>query len=485
MNIVHYLFEGKKNSNQAYILYGGLIFTYSEIYFEILKTAFLLKDFKQRAFCIISKNSPFFISSYFGIMASGNISVPLNIKMSKEEFADIVDIVKPAGIFVEKELKGDFNIPPAIKVCDQDEVKNVVFENIALKEYDNEVASIMFTSGSSGKPKGAMISHKNLKANTKSIINYLELKESDRMEVVLPFYYCYGLSLLHTHTRVGGSVVLNNSFVMPNTVIDDIKKYGCTGFAGVPSHFEILIKTTNFLRENFLTLRYITQAGGKMRDETILKIFNSMKAKLIVMYGQTEATARLSYLPYELLPEKIGSIGRGIPGVKLRIIDSDGHDVRVGKVGELIARGDNIMLGYLNGDTSSKIKKEYLYTGDLARKDAEGFIYLEGRKDDLIKIGGYRLSLSEVNAELGRVEGVFDCYTTNRENKLFGNELISLVVLESGFSEKKVISEITKKLANYKIPSKFTFVKEIPLTPAGKVSKDEINKLIENKNHGH
>src|SRR5690606_39012272 len=175
------------------------------------------------------------------------------------------------------------------------------------------LAEIVYTSGSTGLPKGVMISHQNIIANTQSIIEYLSLTSKDIMQVVLPFFYCYGLSLLHTHLRVGGSIVLNNSFIFIGSVINDLKRYRCTGFAGVPSHYQILLKKSqSFKTTDFPDLRYVTQAGGKLHDVFIDEFIDTFpKIAFFVMYGQTEATARLSYLPPHMVSVKKGSIGKG------------------------------------------------------------------------------------------------------------------------------------------------------------------------------
>jgi len=181
------------------------------------------------------------------------------------------------------------------------------------------------------------------------------------------------LSLLHTHLLVGGSVVLNNSFIFIGGIFRDLKQFNCTGFAGVPSHYQILIrKSKSFITSVFPDLRYVTQAGGKLPSVFIKEFADAFpRIDFFVMYGQTEATARLSYLPPSMLKEKPGSIGKGIPGVTLSVVNEQGLDVKPGETGEVIAKGDNVMKGYYKDEllTSQTIRDGYLFTGDLATVD--------------------------------------------------------------------------------------------------------------------
>jgi len=365
MNAVRYLLGNKTNLDASLVLSRTGNTSYKETYLESMRISKILENFSQKRVFLFAEKSPFWIFSYFGVIASGNVCVPIDTRLTNEEISELVMLVKPVMIITEAKNTAKFE-KCKIPIVDEITAKNYEVGNI--KEVnEDDLASIMFTSGSSGKPKGVMITHKNIIANTNSIIEYLGLSDKDIMEVVLPFYYCYGLSLLHTHARVGGKIVLNNKFLFPETVSRDIEDFKCTGFAGVPSHFEILVHKTRFLERKFASLRYLTQAGGKMSDETILKIHEKMKpTKLFVMYGQTEATARLSYLPPEKLPEKVGSIGKGIPGVELIVRDTCGNPVKTGELGELTAKGDNIMKGYFEDkkSTDEKIVDGWLKTGD-------------------------------------------------------------------------------------------------------------------------
>ncbi len=239
-------------------------------------------------------------------------------------------------------------------------------------------AVLMLTSGTTARPKVVRVTQANIQANTLSILAYLGLRSDDRILVVLPFYYCYGASLLHTHLRAGARLVLCNSMAFPGKVIDLMTEQECTGFAGVPSSYQLLLRASTFGSRPLPALRILQQAGGKLSSVLVEEVLAAQpNARLFVMYGQTEATARLSYLPPERLPDKLGSIGRGIPGVELRVLDEEGRPVRPGERGEIYARGANVCAGYLDdpAGTATKFTPDGLRTGDLAVVDEEGFIY--------------------------------------------------------------------------------------------------------------
>ena len=340
-------------------------------------------------------------------------------------------------------------------------------------------AEIIFTSGSTGVPKGVMISHKNLIANTASITEYLELNQDSRVLVVLPFYYCYGLSLLHTHLRAGGSIVLNNAFIFLGKIINDLLEYKCTGFAGVPSHFQILIrKSDSFKKTHFPDLRYVTQAGGKLATIFIDEFRESFPdIRFIVMYGQTEATARLSWLPPELYEKKKGSMGKGIPGVELRVVNEKGNDIKPGEIGEVIARGDNIMIGYFADEegTSQVLKNGWLYTGDLGTVDEDGYIYLSARKKEIIKVRGKRISPKEIEAVILEIPEVIDCTIEGIEDDIEGEALKATVVFRKDSSNPVTAESVRQYCANrlalHKIPTIFELKDNLTISATGKKIK--------------
>lgn len=481
MNAFDYFFEHTAKLEKI-LLAGKEEITYNKLYDQTVSIAGWLesKAGRNNHIILISLNNLFFLTAYLAIIKSGNICIPLDPSIEKENFNYIAGLTNPALIFLTRDAAT--RLKPESGICifpDDISGINAMPSKPSDNNFDSELtAEIIFTSGSTGKPKGVMISHKNLIANTGSIVSYLELKQDDRMLVVLPFYYCYGLSLLHTHLRVGGSIVFNNSFIFLGSVIKDLKNYNCTGFAGVPSHFQILLrKSDSFKKTEFPALRYVTQAGGKLPSIFIDEFRESFPdKKFVVMYGQTEATARLSYLPHYMYEKKKGSVGKGIPGVELRVVDEAGGNIRPGETGEVIASGENIMKGYFCDETAtnSVLRNGWLYTGDLGTVDEDGYIFLTARKKEIIKVRGKRVSPKEIEAVILALPEVIDCQVEGIEDEIEGEILKAVVVIRKdavNITRESILKHCSDHLALYKVPHVFEMKQDLTISATGKKIK--------------
>jgi len=428
---------------------------------------------------LVSENSNFFIESYFGIIKSGAICIPINPALSCNEIKYIIDSLNIKLIFSQNKFMSKINQLGCENIeiyTEQNECNRIkVYEDNISVDIEEDVAVILFTSGSTGNPKGVMLTHYNLMCNTDSIIEYLRLTKVDRVETVLPFYYCYGTSILHTHFRVGGSLVINNKFMFPQTVIEDINRYNCTGFSGVPSTYQILLRMTDIKNTKLPTLRYITQAGGKLPEIFIKQLIDILTGvEIFIMYGQTEATARLSYLPPHLINKKMNSIGRGLKGTALLVLNSEGKNVKPGEIGEVIAIGGNVMKGYFNDkeETNKVLRKGYLYTGDIAKVDEEGYIYIFSREKNIIKSGGIRISPREIEDIILQIPEVVECAVIGVYDDILGEAVKAFVVLieDKAFIDFQYILAFCKnQLPKYKIPRYIEFLNALPKNSSGKV----------------
>ncbi len=489
MNVYDYFFRESGFLHKKFLLGDKEELTYAQLQQESLKLARYINETygQNNNIILVSPNSSYFLIVYLAILKSGNVCVPLNPATEESNLTFIVDICNSEIAFISPSLKGSkweflehvyYELPDYSRV-DQE----LTQKNLENDTFDQErLAEIIFTSGSTGEPKGVMITHGNIIANTDSIVEYLGLTGDDIIQIVLPFYYCYGLSLLHTHLKVGGSVVFNNNFMFLGTVINDLKKYECTGFAGVPSHFQILLrKSKSFKTTNFPNLRYVTQAGGKLHTVFIREFTDSLPdIDFFVMYGQTEATARLSYLPPRMLQEKLGSLGKAIPGVELQIMNDSGEVImESGIVGELVAKGGNIMKGYLGDeeDTRLTLGDGWLHTGDLAYRDSDGYFYHTARKKEIIKVGGNRISPKEIEEVIVTLPGVVDCSVTGIPDDILGEALKAEIVVtdinDQTLDELFIKRFCAEKLRPEKVPHVVQFSSKLDIAPTGKKIKKE------------
>lgn len=435
---------------------------------------------------VLGANSLFWVAAYLAIMKLNHVAVPFSDKLTVEDVRRNVNAADCAAVFVDRRCLRRFL--PAFG-----ENIEVITDEVLMSSREprwpaaaptdpGADAVLMFTSGTTNVPKAVRVTHGNIQANTESIISYLGLRRDDRALVILPFYYCYGASLLHTHLRVGARLVLCNSFVFPETAIDLLQTRECTVFAGVPSSFQLLLRAGSFATRALPTLRIIQQAGGKLSPILIDELLAAKPAaQLFVMYGATEATARLSYLPPEKLTEKMGSIGKGIPGVELRVLGEDMKPVKPGETGEIYATGKSISPGYYadpKGSTS-KFTPHGLRTGDLATVDSDDYIFIVDRRDDFIKSWGYRVSSQEVEACALRMEHLVSVAAIGVPDSEAG-EAITLFVMPrpgSDITPDDVINCCRKHLPKYMMPRRVVLLDAMPLNANGKIAKRKLREL--------
>ena len=488
MNLSAFLKNRAKESPESVcVVHNSKRRTYAEI--DRLSDALAVKLIenglrKGERVVILLENSAEYIISFFGILKSQGAVVPVSTQLVIRELSCILNDCAPKFVITDsrRRISLDSLIDPQFFICidklDLSQSQYPLYPDHSHAK--NELAMIIYTSGTTGKPKGVMLSHGNLIANANSIIQYLNLGMKDSIMVILPFYYSYGISLLTTHIKVGAALVIDNRFLYPNIILDTMEKEGVTGFAGVPSHFAILLRKSALSKYKLSKLKYVTQAGGAMAPSMIKEFIEFFPhVKFHVMYGQTEASARLTYLEPDLLTKKIGSIGKAIPGVKIDILNEQGRPVEPGEIGEITASGDNIMLGYWNApeETSKVLRENWLFTGDLAKMDEEGFIYIVSRKKEMIKSGSNRISPLEIEEVVCRMSGVLECAAVGVNDEILG-EAISLFVVNDGasISEREIMLFCKQNLASYKTPKEVKLVSSLPKTSTGKVKRAELLK---------
>jgi long-chain acyl-CoA synthetase len=500
MNIAEAILSRGEDSAEA-ILWRDRALTYGELREKVAQVAGGLVargHLKGDRVGILSENSPFFASAYLGIIRAGLTAVPLQTEVSPGALAEIVSSTGISDIFISNRFlprlrpwaqELGLSLLPEYYGDDLPAVAKVSLPEI---DADHDLAALMFTSGSTGSPKGVMVTHRNIECNTLDIISYIGLNCEDKAMVVLPFHYCFGLSLLHTHLMAGGSVVLNNEFrLFPEEVLVEMQRKECTGLAGVPSTFQILLRRSRLRELAFPRLRWFQQAGGKLPNPCIRELINSFpQVKYFLMYGQTEATARLSYLPVERLADKLGSIGKGLASTKLEVLKADGTAVIPGsdEIGEVVAAGGNITRGYWNDpqETSKFFRNGRLHTGDIARVDADGFIFIVEREREIIKSGGNRISAKEVEDVIAELPEVVEVAVLGAPHHLLG-EAVKAFVVPTGnerMTSDDVEAHCRKRLPSFKVPEEVIFLESMIHNSSGKILKPELKKLLGSRRLG-
>ncbi len=406
------------------------------------------------------------MAGYLGFLNNGIVPLLLDEKIDEELLQNLLTIYQPAYLWV-----------PAHKADAFSEYETVweAYRYVLLKTnfatvypLSDELGLLLSTSGSTGSPKLVRQSYRNIDSNAASICEYLQITQDDRAITTLPMNYTYGLSIINSHIRMGATMLLTNDTIVSRGFWGFFKEQGATTFGGVPFTYEML-KRLRFFKMDLPSLRYFTQAGGKLSPELHKEFAEYALAngkQFIVMYGQTEATARMGYLPADKALEKFGSMGIAIPGGKLYIIDVDGNEITEPEVtGELVYEGDNVTLGYaVCGEDLAKDDERHgrLETGDMAQLDADGYFYIVGRKKRFLKLFGNRINLDSIDRMVKSEYPDTDVASTGTDN------LMTVYVTDSSILDS-ARAFIAEKTHINQSAIKVTFIEEIPRNESGKV----------------
>jgi len=507
-NIVQSLLSAGSETAPA-IFYRDQTVTYAQLRQRVLALTAALRERGLRngqKVVLVGENTPLYVVCYLAVMHAGLTVVPIPPGISDTALAAVVKQMEvPLALLTGKAVKrllpvlteagcqswldrpeGGQGAPSSVLIDEASASADPSTGQVAAVQANTDLAQILLTSGSTGIPKGVMISHRNIACNTADIVSYMNLGPADRAMVVMPFSYCFALSVLHSHLSVGGSVVLNNHFMFAEKMLDEMLAQQCTGLAGVPATFQILLRKTRFAQRRFPALRWLAQAGGRLPDPYIRELRAAFpQVELFIMYGQTEATARLSYLPLERLKDKLGSIGRGLPSTQLSVLRSDGTAVTPGsdEIGEIVAQGDNVALGYYAApdESAQYFRQGRLFTGDLARVDADGFIFVVARQRNFIKAMGHRVSSQEIENVIAELEQVVQVAVCGAPHSLHGETMAAFVVPTSAdaLAAEQVTAHCQRRLANFKVPEHISLVPSLPRTHSGKLDRAALRELAE------
>lgn len=386
---------------------------------------------------------------YVAMLDNHKAQVLLDAHKDLDTILHLASSYSPDFYWIPSERKEEFvnnNLIEKQSVCNYKGYCLVRGAHHTEKKVYNELLLCLTTSGSTGSPKFVRISNQNLKSNTISIAQYLSINETERPITTLPMYYSFGMSVINSHLIQGATILLTDKTIVQREFWTFLKEQQATSIAGVPYTYETL-KAFRFFRMDLPYLKTMIQAGGKL-NAAIVKEYADFAAgkgkRFFVMYGQTEASPRISYLPYEKAVDKYGSIGIPIPGGRMSIIDVEGHEITMPNTdGELIYYGPNVCLGYaecredlVKGDENNGC----LHTGDIARFDEEGLFYITGRLKRFVKVWGNRCNLDAIEQLIKSVTtdcactGVDDLITVYVTKEGLEESIKSLLVSKTGFN---------------------------------------------------
>lgn len=418
---------------------------------------------------IMSSNRPASVAAYVGCLRAGIVPVLINRNIDPDLLGGLLAAYQPAYLIFPNEAS---SLPTGVKPVHA-EAGYVLLKTVWPGDYPlhDQLGLLMTTSGSTGSPKLVRQSYANIKSNTASIIEYLKIRPEDRAITTLPMHYTYGLSIINTHLSSGAGLILTDATLMEKRFWELLREQRVSTFGGVPYVYEVL-KKLRFARMDLPSLRYITQAGGKLAPELVREFAGICQDKgleMIIMYGQTEATARMSWLPWQYIFEKTGSIGVAIPGGCFWLADSQGQRIETpATTGELVYDGPNVTLGY--AETWPDLAKGderhgRLFTGDMAQVDEDGFYYIVGRKKRFLKLFGIRVNLDEVEGLLKKER--LDCACAGQDDLL-------KVFVTCEDQQKPVEAYLTGHLGMNRAAFRIVLIERIPRNEAGKVLYAEL-----------
>lgn len=499
MNVADLLGNAARlNTNKTAIYFGEEQISYNELDKQVESLAKSLLDLglkNQQRVAVLLPNNPQFVKCYFAITRAGGTILPLNPLLKGEEIKFILNDAEAVIFIADKafmplieSIRGEIPSLQSIVVSGEGigpgSLEDLLHKEteqieIKIKIQDDDVAACLYTSGTTGKPKGALLTHGNLTFDANAALGRVPYVSDDVHLCVLPLFHAFcQMATMICGLASGGTLVIVPQF-LPKVILKEIERRRITCMCAVPSMFTGLLKALNG-GENFdlSSLRLCVSGGAPLPMAVIDEYEEKYKIHIIEGNGPTE-TSPLSYLnPTE--KTKFGSVGPPIDGVQVKIVDDNRKEVSTGEIGEITVKGPNVMKGYLNQPeaTAQAIQDGWFHTGDLGKVDEDGYVYIVDRKKDMLLCGGYNVYPREVEECIRSHSGVQETAVIGVNDDLHGEVPIAFVIAKSEqtLSAKEIILFCRKYLANYKCPKKVVMVDELPMLASGKIDKKQLKE---------
>ncbi|OEH92410.1 fatty acid--CoA ligase family protein [Bacillus solimangrovi] len=500
----------EKNPNKDAYVFQGMKGTYKELQQQINAFAASLMESgikKGDHIGLISANTPQFVISLYGALQAGAVVIPINPIYTAEEIGYIlnngdakavisIDKLMPMFDKIDAKLPNvenyivletgkmdysQFLIRDKMKpfsICLQTVVNSGSFPKLS----QEDLAVILYTSGTTGKPKGAMLTHGNVYSNAIDVADYLSINENDTVVNVLPMFHVFCLTVALNAPLISGGTLLILPRFSPEEVFATVLENKATVFAGVPTMYNFLLQYAKSSEADFSSIRLCISGGASMPVALLNSFEQKFDVRISEGFGMSEASPVTCFNPLDR-PRKAGSVGMSIRNVFNKVVDPEGNEVPVGEVGELVVQGPNVMKGYykMPEETAMTLKDGWLYTGDMARMDDEGYFYIVDRKKDMVIVGGYNVYPREVEEILYGHPEVIEAAVIGIPDPNYGEAVKAFVVVkDKTLTEESFKEYCAAHLAKYKVPSEIEFLEELPKNTTGKILRRSLRELATN-----
>jgi amino acid adenylation domain-containing protein len=504
--------SAKAFGDKTAVIAGGIRLSYAELDAQSDNLATVLSNLGIRAgdrMLMVLDNGHEAVITFFAAWKAGAVACPLHPSIKAEKLAGILDSTQASAIVTQARQQPTVDAAVAMTKAHvpmivaqmpagESAAPTVRFEEAVMQQAEarpleiadsDALALLIHTSGSTGQPKGVMLSHANVDAACTAIVSYLGNTADDVVLSVLPLSFGYGITQMVTMAMTGGTLVLEKSFAFPRKILERLSEVRATGFPLVPPMAALLTGMKDLAPGILPSLRYVTSAAAAMPPALTGRLQHLLPAtRLFLMYGQTECL-RATYLPPEEVSRRPLSAGKAIPGTQAFVIDENGRPLPPGMIGELVIEGPHVMSGYW-GDGLASVRAlspiiggRRLHTGDLFRADADGFLYFISRRDDIIKTRGEKVSPQEVERALYALPGIREAAVGGIADPIFGQVICAYVVVEDGttLTEREIIRHCAAQLEDYMVPKSVEFRDALPRTTTGKIrlGADDSNPIAQ------
>jgi long-chain acyl-CoA synthetase len=446
---------------------------------------------------VMLPNCPDVMQSYGAILKCGGVIVPVIFLLGEKEVAHILADSEAKVVITSSDLlskvEGQIGVLPTLRhvllvdgggdgrtrsLAEESAGERDAFT--AVDRRPDDLAVILYTSGTTGVPKGVALSHANLESNARAAASLHELPREDWAVAVLPLSHSYGLTVMNAGHILGTRAALLRWF-HPEAVLQAIQDFKAVSMSAVPTMLLYLLHYPDAGRFDTSSMRVWGSGAAPLPTEVVEPFERQFGGKVLEGYGLTEASPVVS--AHRLSgPRKLGSVGRAIPGVEISVQDDDDRRLAVGEIGELCVKGPNVMVGYYRNpeETARTVRGGWLHTGDMGRLDADGFLFIVERKKDLIIRGGFNIYPREVEEALYAHPSVAEAAVVGMKDPLMGEDVLAFVVLKDGWpaSADEIGAFCESRLARFKCPKQIRFVDALPKSPIGKILRKELRTQV-------